>query len=659
MTSARDRLRESPALRGAVERQLAHGLLARVGRDDLAARMPAAPDAPPVDALESFAPDDALEAIVQRVGRPPLLVQNDRVVFGDDDDLSDFPPGTDTHIVATEQWIPSVGRVEFTNFHLAWGGTGWVIAAEGNDRIVATNRHVAGLVARRTVDGRGVFQRDPAQIRYGAAIDFNEEYGATAAQARAFTVVDVPYLADATEPDVAFLRITGADLPSPITLAETDPALDDLVALIGYPAFDDRNDADDMARYFRDLYNVKRYAPGRVIQELGPGSALKHDCTSLGGNSGSPLIRLSDAAVVGLHFAGIYGRYNHAVGASTLKTLLAGRPSIAVPAGAESDTEAAGDGIHTPEDLSDRAGYDPDFLGEGALAAPWPGISDAVAADLVRPSDERAEQPFEIRYTHFGVRHSRRIRQPFQTAVNIDGRHHVSIKRGRDKWYQDGRIPLEVQLGKDDYGHPDIDRGHLVRRVDPSWDDGCVDVHDDADPNETESALAQRANDDTFHYTNSAVQHGALNRSSRMWLGLEDYVLSSAKTHGFRACVFTGPVLRDDDPEIEPGVIAPLEFYKLVVMRDETGEALHATAYVLSQGQMIRDLLESRDRLEAVQGFVLGEYRTFQVSIADLAEATGLDLDHYRGADPLAAGDDEAVGAPRYVPVDAAEQIIL
>lgn len=653
MTTAQERLQASPALRAALDRQLAEGLLPKIGVGDI--------DAPDHDALEAVAPQDDLEAIVQRVGRPPLLIQNDQVVFDSDDALADFPEGTDARIKGTEKVIPSVGRVEFTNFTMAWGGTGWVIAAEGADRIVATNRHVASLVARRTADSRGVFLRDPAQNKYGASLDFKEEFGSLAAKATAFKVVDIPYLADTTAPDVAFLRITGANLPSPLQLADAEASLDELVAIIGYPAFDDRNDVTDMAKYFRDLYDVKRFAPGKVMQALAPGVVLRHDCTTLGGNSGSPVIRLSDGRVVGLHYSGIYGKSNSAVGVTTLRDLLAGKRQITIKSDAAGIVEGRADGVHSPDDLKDRAGYDPDFLGGGHLAAPWPGVPAAIEPDLVRPSDEEGAKPFEIRYTHFGVRFSRRLRQPAMTAVNIDGRHRVPIKRADDKWFRDGRIPQELQLRKEDYADLDIDRGHMVRRADPVWDD-TLPVGNPADE---VTALAQQANDDTFHYTNSAVQHGDMNSSSQRWLGLEDFILNSAETHGFRACVFTGPVLRDEDEEemeIGEGVIAPREFFKLVVMVDASKQRLHATAYLLSQGDLIRKLLEKRNRTEGVEGFVLGAYRTFQVSVADLADATGWDMSRYVEFDPLAeVADRESIGdgTPVYQPLETFDQIVL
>jgi endonuclease G, mitochondrial len=658
--TARERLAESDSLRKAVKAQLDGGLLTRMGLDDI--DLPGQDiDTRAVDRLESLDPGvDTLEAIVQLVGRPPLLVKNSAVVFGDDeiDSLTDFPAGTDAAIRGTEKFIPSVGRVEFRNFRMAWGGTGWVVAKEGNDRIVVTNRHVASLVARRALDGRGVFLRDPAQIPFSASLDFNEEFGSTA-EAVSFKVVDIPYIADTTGADVAFLRVTGQNLPSPIPIADSDAVVDDIVALIGYPAFDDRNNEDAMARYFRDIYNVKRYAPGKVTQKLAPGEPLRHDCTSLGGNSGSPLIRLSDRKVVGLHFSGLYGQFNAAVGATTLTQLLKGVRNETVGSVAAGGTEVPRDGSHSPADLSDRGGYDPDFLGNGDLAAPWPALSASVEADLARPSDELASQPFELRYTHFGVKFSRTLKQPLMTAVNIDGRHLVPIKRGNDKWFHDGRIPRETQLSKQDYAHPDIDRGHLVRRQDPNWDDSLPA----GAPEDTVSVIAQRANDDTFHYTNAAVQHGDLNSSTKQWLGLEDYVLKSAKTHGFKACVFTGPVTQEVEETLENGVIAPREFFKLVIMEGAARGTLHAPAYVLSQGQMIRELLEERSRTEGLEGFVLGDYRTFQVSIADLAAATGYDLSRYVPSDPLgpAAPEEgvEGLGEPRFVPLDSASQIVL
>ena len=570
----------------------------------------------------------------------------------------DFPAGTDVLIKNVEPNVRSVGRVEFLNHSMSWGGTGWVIAEDGTGRVVATNRHVAQLVARRAADGRGVFLRSPLTgVRYGMNVDFKEEAGSLPGGAGTVSVTGIVYVADDAAPDVALLRIAGEALPSVLPLAEREASIDDLVALIGYPAFDDRNNADDQARYFRDLYDVKRFAPGKIMQALSGRTVLNHDCTSLGGNSGSPLIDLQTGKVVGLHFAGQYGLANSAVGVRTLQDLLAGRTSrlIAGPVQGRLDeqSETRADGTHGAADLADRPGYRPDFLGQG-LPAPWPGLPVAVESDLAQPADAEPERRFELRYTHFGVRFSLSRRQPLMTAVNIDGEHSVRIKRGQDRWFSDGRIPPEAQLGRVDYDDPEIDRGHMVRREDPNWDLAAVPG--------AGSALAGQADQDTFHYTNAAPQHSTMNQGKQLWQGLENYILGSARTHGFRACVFTGPIVRDDDPEIKPGVLAPREFWKLVAMPGAGGGALHATAYLLSQGDLIRDLLEQRDRTEAVEGFVLGAYRTFQIAIRDLADATGYDFSAYLDADPLGRTEPGheamAASAPLFVPLESLADVI-
>ena len=70
--------------------------------------------------------------------------------------------------------------------------------------------------------------------------------------------------------------------------------------------------------------------------------------------------------------------------------------------------------------------------------------------------------------------------------------------------------------------------------------------------------------------------------------------------------------------------------------------------------------MEDRARTEAMEGVVLGEYRTFQISIADLAEATGYDFSDYEKADPLARGPEEAVdNMPRFVPLESPDDLVL
>ncbi|MEO1221500.1 MAG: DNA/RNA non-specific endonuclease, partial [Pseudomonadota bacterium] len=319
--------------------------------------------------------------------------------------------------------------------------------------------------------------------------------------------------------------------------------------------------------------------------------------------------------------------------------------------GADAHTEGLADREREKEYFEGREGYDEDFLAE---KVPWPTFPEGKFA-LAKPSDGTDERPHELRYQHFGVMYCAQEKSSVVTAVNIDGEQSRKLKRTRDRWYFDMRIDRDIQIGKQDYSNVGCDRGHLVKREDPNWGD---------------AATVKLANYDTFHYPNAAPQHSGLNRSRAQWLGLEEHIIESARTHDFRATVFTGPII-NDSTVYEDGVTIPLEFWKVVVMMtidDDDASAdptlrLHATAYLLSQGQLIHSMLSNRNRNESVEGFKFGEYRTFQISIADLEAATEYDFGELRDADPLRAAVRESpffeANAPVYRALDDYEQIVL
>ncbi|GAB5447485.1 DNA/RNA non-specific endonuclease [Gymnodinialimonas sp.] len=606
--------------------------------------------------LESMRmPATRLEAIVKTVTRPPLLFRNGKV---EQVPLPDFPADIGDKIVRNEIWGQSVGRVEFLNHPMTWGGTAWVVKKEtGGTFLVVTNRHVAAEVARRNAKGEGVFMRSPfTMVRYGAEVDFNEEVGALPSDARLAVIERFTYLADDHSADVAIgrVRVSGGIALEPLPLADTDPEVEETVAVIGYPAFDSRNDKTEMEQYFNSIYNVKRFSPGQMMSTQ-PGVTLSHDCTTLGGNSGSPLLSLDRDAVVGVHFAGQYGVANSAVRVSTLKSLLAGeRPTQIMIEGAL-EVERT-DGYHEPAFFEGRAGYDPNFL---SSAVPFPKLPDGTFT-LATPTDATPQRPNELRYTHFGLLYDTERKSPVVTAVNIDGAKSIRVKRGRDKWFFDKRIPVESQLGKDDFPGA-LDRGHMVRREDPNWGD--------------EEERAVQANFDTFHYTNASPQHAALNQSKKTWQGLENHILDSTRTHEFKASVLTGPLFSDDDPlveEIAPGFYLPLQYWKVVVMDVEKTEGavgLHATAYLLSQGQAIQTYLQDLRSNEAVEGFgiessefAFGAYKTFQISIAFLEKLSGMDFGDLRDVDPLAATSAEIelpADRPQFIELEAVDDAVL
>ena len=602
----------------------------------------------PLDGLESvgLVPGE-LEAIIHLVGRPPLVVQNDKVEGKTTlDDF--FPDNISGKITRIEKFLPSVGRIEFLNHDRAWGGTGWVIDEDGDHLLVITNRHVAKFVARRNFRGEATYAYGPGNVRYGASIDFVEEAEAQPDPARVFVIEEFTYLADDISADAAIGRIRkNSDMGriAPLPLADADGENGETVGLVGYPAYDSRNEHQHMDAYFKGLYDVKRFAPGFLIKgdQLG---ILSHDCTSLGGNSGSPLISLDRGVAVGLHFAGRYGVANSAVRASTLKGILAGQTQMHVLAGLTGQGTEASDKTHATDYFEGREGYDPDFLQEATV--PLPTLPDSL--ELAAPEDATCERPHELRYQHFGVLYSARNKGPAVTAFNIDGSQFRAIKRHNRSWFHDLRIPREIQLDRKDYGHAKIDRGHLVRRLATNWG--------------TEEE-ARQSNLDSYHYTNASPQHASFNRSKSLWLGLEDYILNSTRTHGFRANVFTGPVYTPDDPELgNTGAPMPLHFWKVVSMltKSDCGDInLHATAYLLSQGQLIQQMLQEDGLVESTEGFEFGAFKMFQVRIADLETMTGYRFADLGTADPLdaLARTEAVVSAKPVIELDALEQIAL
>lgn len=219
-----------------------------------------------------------------------------------------------------ETVIRSIGRVEVPDHPtLPYAGTGFVVG-EG---LLMTNRHVAEIFARGL--GRRGLVFAPGRT---AGIDFLREHPAAPAAPQPTLFLRVnrvemihPYW------DMALLRVDG--LPpaqAQLTLATVPPEglVGRQVVVIGYPARDPRNDSRVQDDVFDSLYSVKRLQPGLARERKPVGSygnrvsALTHDCSTLGGNSGSAVVDVETGQVVGLHFAGEYLLENYAVPAYAL-----------------------------------------------------------------------------------------------------------------------------------------------------------------------------------------------------------------------------------------------------------------------------------------------------------------------------------------------------
>jgi endonuclease G, mitochondrial len=281
-----------------------------------------------------------------------------------------------------------------------------------------------------------------------------------------------------------------------------------------------------------------------------------------------------------------------------------------------------------PVNHLERAGFDESFVG---VDVPLPEVGPS--AKRVDPGGGGAGGNLVLHYEHFSIVMSPARKLAHFVAVNIDGARTVDVgPREDDKWVFDERIPEDAQMGDWLYDDNDFDRGHLVRRLDPVWGDS------------KEEAL--RAEADTFHFTNCAPQHYRFNRLREFWQGIEVYILENTEVHDLRVSLFTGPVLADDDPHME-GTQVPRDYWKVVAMRKQDG-TLAAAAYVLSQGDMLKAPPEE---------FVFGEYKAFQVRVAEVEERTGLTFGDLREHDTFAR--QRGLGAPDRVELEQHEQMVI
>lgn len=559
------------------------------------------------------------EAIILSVGRPVLFVR-DGVI-----DKAELP-ALETKLKkvrgAFVKPISAVGRIELSDHDsYEWCGTGWRV----EDDLIVTNRHVADVFAQRQGP---VFRFRLNQMgkRVRARIDFREEFKGV--ESEEYGIAEILWIAEDTDeaPDVAVMKVTkDPGLPPPLTFDDKEPKTGLEIAVVGYPAKDSRNNSGLMADIFEDIYDVKRFAPGEVVTPGGDTWYLTHDASTLGGNSGSSVINLETQKVVGLHFGGSFRKTNYAVKASVIKSILARRSWVSVSKESiKIETEAFTEKKRTLASMQDRNGYDDNFLGT-KTGVPTPGQSHSVLKTKL-PGDM-------LPYTHFSILMSKSRRLPIYTAENLDGELKIKLKR-KDSWGFDPRIPNGAQVGHTEfYGPEPFDKGHMVRRENPGW----------GKTNEE----AQLGEDDSFVYTNAIPQMPQLNQKT--WLSLENYVLENARTAGFKVCVFTGPVFRDDDPSYSK-VKVPTDFWKVVVAIDADTKKLLSSAYLLSQ-----------EGLMPKEGFRYGPFKTYQVPLTRVQDIADLKFSKsIRDADVFSASEaEEMIETARYVEINSGEDIVL
>ncbi|ANL87881.1 DNA/RNA non-specific endonuclease [Rhizobium phaseoli] len=626
------------------------------------------------------------ESIAMRRERPVLSIQENitQLDFIDQADSKIWRDRLSNARPLLDAAIPAVGRINLVGAVLDWIGTGWLVA----ENVLVTNRHVASeFVVRK---GEGFDFASGGAGRISANTDFLQEIGNS--RALVFRLTRPLHVEGEEGPDIAFFeieRISGDQkLAKPIRLAtKIEPT--GSVAVIGYPAYDSRiAEPDLMERIYGKVYNKKRLAPGNVTRV--ETTRLWHNCTTLGGNSGSVVLDLTEGTAVGLHFSGSFLKSNYAVRADVVEKLLrevlggrakpqsprsqrekrpeisptttrtstprkAASPSMTFtipltvtvslgnldassttvvvnapandPLGKDDETIDYDEAIAS--DYADRKGYVPAFLGE-TFPVDLPEVRRH--ADDVLAVDAEGGSKGELRYEHFSVIMSRSRRMCFLSACNIDGQQ--SRKGPRAPWRWDPRIPRDLQIMGECYGTPPMfSRGHMTRREDPCWGNVVV---------------SQRGNEDSMHVTNAVPQMQAFN--SPIWLALEDYALQHAREDDMKISVFTGPYFAETDPEMY-GVRIPVAFWKVIAFVHDDTKELCATGYEMDQKQS----------LPPEEEFTFGAFRSpqmgtaVQVPIHRIQMRSGLDFGALVDADPLT--EEESIPNSTYPPLLALQQV--
>ncbi len=195
----------------------------------------------------------------------------------------------------------SIGRIDTGKTP---AGTGFLIAPD----VLVTNRHVLEKISM----GTRALEEGQAVVGFRwLADDFEDPQPITGV------------IAFDDEFDIALLRVKPQVGRTPLKLAAAAPKREQQVVVIGHPYDDPVNNPMFTRTIFGSDWGIKRAAPGEVVSVSAPAPTIAgHDCSTLGGNSGSPVLALETGEVVGLHFGGSFLWRNEAVTSTALASFV-------------------------------------------------------------------------------------------------------------------------------------------------------------------------------------------------------------------------------------------------------------------------------------------------------------------------------------------------
>jgi len=214
------------------------------------------------------------------------------------------------------------------------------------------------------------------------------------------------------------------------------------------------------------------------------------------------------------------------------------------------------------ENLLQCTGYDPKFINNNSNINAEKILSSA-NKQLLPVVEGNADGI--LHYTGMSVHYNSKRKVPFFSAYNIDGKEKANATV-RPKFRTDPRMKTAQQLDFPFYDlRTDITEfeiGHMASNNEMGrGKDGKLRAYQ------------------TFHFTNSVPQAEKLNTG--IWKGLETYIITEAATikNNKRICVFTGPLLKNNDPKYlkDPSFRIPLLFFKVIVF--PTTKGIFSTAF--------------------------------------------------------------------------------
>lgn len=268
--------------------------------------------------------------------------------------------------------------------------------------------------------------------------------------------------------------------------------------------------------------------------------------------------------------------------------------------------------------------YDPQFI---------PGVNISLPELGARTQPVVLNNGTPIDHSRFSIVFNEERGFALFTAHNIDGATLIAegVIDRHDSFRNDPQISRSLQVDNDrGYRNNPWDRGHLVRRRSMHWG---------------QQATAEFTDQESFFWTNIAPQHKKLHSSA--WGRIEDWMLDVTDDQEKQACIFTGPVFTEEDPEVinRPGELPiriPAGFWKVFVIKHLT--KLRAASFLVWQRDFDRpDPLSFDPVLE-------------QVRLTTIEHLTGLSFKELRQADPLRFGTVLAPApTPGGVPVPGAQ----